>query len=137
MKKKMIAGASVIALLAAGLTFSPQIHQWLDEMAKVRAIQERYDRALKTAVSYQDSNPAGSSKLTDWIFDIADPRTAPLAQWDNPGDKPQMIIQIRLVEEPKKSGLYTKFSKHMLCSFHSIKLFMRAKIRFLPKKTAW
>ena len=35
----------------------------------------------------------------------------------------------------KKSGLYATFSKHMLCSFHSIKLFMRAKIRFLPKKT--
>lgn len=107
MKKKMIAGASVIALLAAGLTFSPQIHQWLDERAKVRAIQERYDRALKTAVSYQDSNPAGSSKLTDWIFDIADPRTAPMAQWDNPGETPQMITQQWFAEDRKKAGLYT------------------------------
>ncbi|MER2494651.1 hypothetical protein ABS858_00960 [Vibrio neptunius] len=109
MNKKIILSVSalVAVVLGVGFAYRPQINHWLEARAEDQAKQARYDAALKTVVSYMDSFPEESSALTDWVLAVADPRTAPLAEWDKPGDKAQVITQIWLAEQPKKAGLYT------------------------------
>ncbi|NOH73368.1 hypothetical protein F0225_18805 [Vibrio pectenicida] len=109
MNKKIIFGVSAIVILGlgAGAVFSPQINQWLDARAKAKAEQARYDTALKKVTSYIDSLPGKSSAVTSWALVVANPRTAPLAQWDKPGDKPQIMTQIYVEENQKQAGLYT------------------------------
>ena len=107
MNKRIIFGVSAIVILGlgAGAVFSPQMTQWLDARAKAKADQARYDTALKKVTSYIDSIAGKSSAATSWHLTVADPRTAPLAQWDKPGDKPQIMTQI-YVEEKKNKRVY-------------------------------
>ncbi|HHX8522128.1 TPA: hypothetical protein ACVO3F_003698 [Vibrio diabolicus] len=109
MNKKVVFGLTALAIAGVGVssTFSPQVMQWLDERAAAQAEQEKYNKALNTVVSYLGLAVGEKSEKTDWILEVADPRTAPLAQWDNPGDKPQIITQIHLAENLKTAGLYT------------------------------
>ncbi|MGI2897411.1 hypothetical protein ACRTD4_25490, partial [Vibrio alginolyticus] len=89
-----------------GSAFSPQVQQWLDERAAAQAEQEKYNKALNTVVSSMGLFVDRTSERADWILEVADPRTAPLAQWDNPGDTPQIITQIYRAENRKQAGLY-------------------------------
>ncbi|WP_114783734.1 hypothetical protein [Vibrio tetraodonis] len=109
MNKKIILGVSAMVILGlgAGAVFSPQMTQWLDARAKAKAEQARYDIALKKTVSFLDSRPGESSALAWWYLKVSDPRTAPLAQWDKPGNKPQIMTQIYVEENQKQAGLYT------------------------------
>ncbi|MCG9677062.1 hypothetical protein [Vibrio sp. Isolate24] len=109
MNKKIIFGVSAMVILglSAGAVFSPQMTQWLDARAKAKAEQARYDTALKRVTSYIDSIAGESSAAASWHLTVADPRTAPLAQWDKPGDKPQIMTQIYVEENQKQAGLYT------------------------------
>ncbi|GAB7221627.1 hypothetical protein VoSk93_08400 [Vibrio owensii] len=107
MNKKVVFGFTALAIAGVGTAFSPQVQQWLDERAIAQAEQEKYNKALNTVVSYMGLFDGWTSEKTDWILEVADPRTAPLAQWDNPGDKPQIITQIYRAENRKQAGLYT------------------------------
>ncbi|MBN3572208.1 hypothetical protein [Vibrio neptunius] len=109
MNKKIILSVSALVAVALGVGFAyrPEINQWLEARAEAQAKQARYDAALKTVVSYMDSFPEESSALTDWVLAVADPRTAPLAEWHKPGDKPQLMTQIYEQENRKQAGLYT------------------------------
>ncbi|MER2494650.1 hypothetical protein ABS858_00955 [Vibrio neptunius] len=109
MNKKIILSVSALVAVALGVGFAyrPQINQWLEARAEAQAKQARYDAALKQVTTYIDSLPGKSSAVTSWHLTVADPRTAPLAKWDEPGDKAQVITQIWLAEQPKKAGLYT------------------------------
>ncbi|UTZ29123.1 hypothetical protein HB761_20985 [Vibrio campbellii] len=109
MNKKVVFGLTALAIAGVGVgsAFSPQVQQWLDERAAAQAEQEKYNKALNTVVSYMGLFDGWTSEKTDWILEVADPRTAPLAQWDNPGEKPQIITQIYRAENRKQAGLYT------------------------------
>ncbi|MCS0288274.1 hypothetical protein [Vibrio alginolyticus] len=109
MNKKVLFGLSAFAIAGVGVgsAFSPQVQQWLDERAAAQAEQEKYNKALNTVVSSMGLFVDRTSERADWILEVADPRTAPLAQWDNPGDKPQIITQIYRAENRKQAGLYT------------------------------
>lgn len=109
MNKKVVFGLTALAIAGVGVgtAFSPQVRQWLDERAIAQAEQEKYNKALNTVVSYMGLFDGWTSEKTDWILEVADPRTAPLAQWDNPGEKPQIITQIYRAENRKQAGLYT------------------------------
>jgi len=109
MNKKVVFGLTALAIVGVGVgsAFSPQVQQWLDERAIAQAQQAKYNKALNTVVSYLGLVADETSEKTDWFLEVADPRTAPLAEWDNPGDKPQIITQIHLIENRKQAGLYT------------------------------
>ncbi|WP_258075223.1 hypothetical protein [Vibrio hyugaensis] len=109
MNKKVVFGLTALAIAGVGVgcAYSPQVRQWLDERAIAQAEQEKYNKALNTVVSYLGLAVGEKSEKTDWILEVADPRTAPLAQWDNPGDKPQIITQIHRAENRETAGLYT------------------------------
>ncbi|MUK94645.1 hypothetical protein GNP80_19715 [Aliivibrio fischeri] len=109
MNKKVVLGLTALAIAGVGVssTFSPQVQQWLDERALVQAQQEKYNKALNTVVSSMGLFVDRTSERADWILEVADPRTAPLAQWGSPGDKPQIITQIHLAENREQAGLYT------------------------------
>ncbi|HHF2860037.1 TPA: hypothetical protein ACPJZ4_004684, partial [Vibrio diabolicus] len=109
MNKKVLFGLTAFAIAGVGVgsAFSPQVQQWLDERAIAQAEQEKYNKALNTVVSSMGLFVDRTSERADWLLEVADPRTAPLAQWDNPGDKPQIITQIYRAENRKQAGLYT------------------------------
>ncbi|MBN3492385.1 hypothetical protein [Vibrio neptunius] len=109
MNKKIILSVSALMAVAlgVGLAYRPQINQWLEARAEDQAKQARYDAALKQVTTYIDSLPGKSSAVTSWHLTVADPRTAPLAEWDKPGDKPQLMTQIYEQENRKQAGLYT------------------------------
>ncbi|EPO0014225.1 hypothetical protein ACT5DP_004613 [Vibrio alginolyticus] len=109
MNKKVVFGLTALAIagVGVGIAYSSKVQQWLEERTIAQAEQEKYNKALNTVVSYLGLAVGEKSEKTDWILEVADPRTAPLAQWDNPGDKPQIITQIYRSENRKQAGLYT------------------------------
>ncbi|GAA5644937.1 hypothetical protein [Vibrio proteolyticus] len=109
MNKKVVFGLTVLAIAGVGVgsAFSPQVQQWLDERAIAQAQQAKYNKALNTVVSSMGLFVDRTSEQADWALEVADPRTAPLAEWDKPGDKPQIITQIYRAENRKQAGLYT------------------------------
>ncbi|WP_045976844.1 hypothetical protein [Vibrio neptunius] len=109
MNKKIILSVSALVAVAlgVGLAYRPQINQWLEARAEDQAKQARYDEALKEVTSYIDVLPGKSSALSGWYLKVSDPRTAPLAEWDKPSDKAQLMTQIYVEENQKQAGLYT------------------------------
>ena len=109
MNKKVVFGLTALAIVGVGVgsAFSPQVQQWLKERSIAQMEKERYNHALERLMPTVHFKDGATSKEATWLLDIADPRTAPLAQWANPADKPQIITQIYRAENRKQAGLYT------------------------------
>ncbi|EGR0204975.1 TPA: hypothetical protein I7787_17920 [Vibrio vulnificus] len=109
MNKKVVFGLTALAIAGVGVgsTFSPQVRQWLEERSIAQMEKERYNHALERLMPTVHFKDGATSEEVTWLLDIADPRTAPLTQWNTPGDKPQIITQIHLAENRETAGLFT------------------------------
>ncbi|MDW1578985.1 hypothetical protein R7M92_24880, partial [Vibrio sp. Vb2880] len=109
MNKKVVFGLTALAItgVGVGIACSSKVQQWLEERTIAQIEKERYNHALERLMPTVHFKDGATSEEATWLLDIADPRTAPLAQWDNPGDKPQIITQIYRAENRKQAGLYT------------------------------